>query len=117
MMAKRSGRKTTTLASKTLRDPKASKRAKSLAGSVLVQDENPPAMTMEAAFDEWMRKYRDEPEGFSNAMQDVHSHDTQSAVPGVSEYGLMCASLLRALMARGMGAWDLPAKKKKRAKR
>jgi hypothetical protein len=63
-------------------------------------------MTMAEAFDEWMRKYRDDPAGFSNTMQDVQSHDRPSEIEGVSEYGRDCAALLDRIMARGADAWE-----------
>ena len=63
-------------------------------------------MTMAEAFDEWMRKYRDDPAGFENTMQCVQSHDRPREDEGVSEYGNECAELLNRIMARGADAWE-----------
>ncbi len=64
-------------------------------------------MTMAQAFDEWMRKYKEEPEAFLSCMASARSHE-RPAEPGVSEYGRDCAAMLAALMARGSDAWGSP---------
>jgi hypothetical protein len=65
-------------------------------------------MTMAQAFDEWMRKYKEDPSGFENGMQSAKAHDRPSkgSTEGVSEYGDDCATLLARLMAVGTAAWD-----------
>jgi hypothetical protein len=67
------------------------------------------SMTMAEAFDEWMRKYKEDPAGFAHTIQSCRAHDVASDVPGVSEYGKDCSALLQALIDRGADAWTVEA--------
>lgn len=62
-------------------------------------------MTMAQAFDEWMRKYKADPEGFENEMQSVHRHDKRKRSAKCTEYGHSCATLLESLMLNGKKHW------------
>jgi hypothetical protein len=63
-------------------------------------------MTVAQAFDEWMRKYKEDPDGFANAMQSARAHERPSEDTTASEYGFGCARLLADLQEHGTDAWD-----------
>lgn len=67
----------------------------------------PQPMTMAEAFDEWMRKYKEDPDGFLNGMQAAKAHERNTGGDQrASDYGNDCADLLARLMAVGKAAWD-----------
>lgn len=61
-------------------------------------------MTMAEAFDEWMRRYKENPEQFGNEMQGIIAHSRKKRSAEASEYGNDCAAYLSALMAKGKAA-------------
>lgn len=63
-------------------------------------------MTMEQAFDEWMRMQKEDPWRFQNSFEAAKSHTLVSDIPGVSEYGRDCSIVLRGLMEKGLDFWD-----------
>lgn len=58
-------------------------------------------MTMAQAFDEWMRRYKEHPELFSNEMSAVVAHSRKKRSAQASDYGNDCAAYLSALMSKG----------------
>lgn len=72
-------------------------------------------LTMEQAFDEWMRCYSENPEQFENTMSSLHaSHRKATPKSKHSEYGAACAALLRGLITHGKKHWDRKPRGKKR---
>ena len=66
------------------------------------QEETQPrkqTRTMAQAFDEWMRRYIDDPAGFSREFEDVAKYTAEkSAGKRVTTYGQNCAAFLDHLM-------------------
>lgn len=69
-------------------------------------------MTIAQAFDEWMREYERNPEGFLNEMQAVQSSHRKAAKRKESDYGVTCEQLLKDLLKHGKAAWKVRAKRK-----
>ena len=60
--------------------------------------ENKPR-TMSEAFDEWMRRYEEEPEQFTREFQDVQRFVEEGGRDGKpTSYGADCEEMLRRLM-------------------
>jgi len=55
---------------------------------------------MEQAFDEWMRRYLENPEEFAREFESVAASRKRSRILNCSEYGEQCAVYLRLLMCR-----------------
>lgn len=56
-------------------------------------------MTMAQAFDEWMRRYKENPEKFGNDMSAAAAHSRKPRDAEASDYGNECAAFLRKLMS------------------
>jgi hypothetical protein len=50
------------------------------------------------AFDEWMRRYKENPEKFGNDMTAAKAHSNKPDDADASEYGNTCAAFLEKLM-------------------
>lgn len=61
-------------------------------------------MNMAQAFDEWMRRYKENPEQFGNDMSEAAAHSRKKRSVEASDYGNNCAAYLSALMAKGKAA-------------
>ena len=58
--------------------------------------------TMAQAFDEWMRQYRKNPDGFAAMAEAMAAHAKgRRGGAKATEYGLGCAAMLRRLMRGG----------------
>jgi hypothetical protein len=66
-------------------------------------------MTMPQAFDEWMRKQKEDPDGFESTAASQAAHDRMAEDRLASEYGNACSGLLRRLMQHGASAWKTDA--------
>jgi len=63
------------------------------------QKEETKLRTMSEAFDEWMRRYEEEPEKFTREFQEVRSFVEEGGREGKpTSYGVTCEELLRRLM-------------------
>lgn len=58
-------------------------------------------MTMEEAFNEWMRRYIEEPERFEVEWKTITQFVAEDLDGGQPEYGSECAAYLRQLMSEG----------------
>ena len=61
-------------------------------------------MTMAQAFNEWMRRYTDEPERFEAEFKTCGEFLAQTAKGEVPSYGDSCAAYLAAIMAETVAA-------------
>ena len=62
----------------------------------------PKSISMAEAFDEWMRRYKANPEEFGNDMSAAVAHSRKKRAAKASEYGNDCAAYLTMLMAEGV---------------
>lgn len=60
-------------------------------------------MTTAQAFDEWMRRYTEDPAAFSAEFEAVDSHRRKKPKAKASEYGIACAAFLSKLMREKPG--------------
>ena len=61
-------------------------------------------MTMEQAFDEWIRKYEEDPERFQHIISGLKEYKNRKRGKA-SGYGTGCASTLNGLMTLGNKYW------------
>lgn len=64
-----------------------------------------PKMTVAQAFDEWMRKQKEDPSGFLAATESQALHEQLAEDRSATEYGNACAALLKRIMEHGAHAW------------
>jgi hypothetical protein len=67
-------------------------------------------LTMEQAFDEWTRKYWENPELFGRIVQSIKTVQAHVKKKGASADGIACAALMRGLMKNGKKHWGKRAK-------